>query len=112
MACILELASSDQPVQNTEPDLDETDASNTERSNQYWLGEASFLQPSHSNVSISLAKHKRRSLDAGQIKSITNEKFAHILYYPVVIGALGRTKAVVEVCFNDKRKVPANVITN
>lgn len=51
-------------------------------------------------------------MDPAQIRSITNEKFAHILYYPVVVGALGRTKAVVEVCYNDMRKVPLNVITN
>lgn len=51
-------------------------------------------------------------MDPAQIRSITNEKFMHILYYPVVVGALGRTKAVVEVCYNDMRKVPLNVITN
>ena len=51
-------------------------------------------------------------MDPAQIRSITNEKFMHILYYPVVVGALGRTKAVVEVCYNDMRKVSLNVITN
>ena len=33
MACILELASSDMPSQHVEADCEETDASNTERSN-------------------------------------------------------------------------------
>ena len=60
---------------------------------------------------IAGAGHKRRNLDANQIRSITNEKFKHILYYPVV-GALGKTKAVIEVCYSDAKKVPANVITN
>ena len=58
------------------------------------------------------SSHKRRNLDANQIRSITNEKFVHILYYPIVMGALGKTKAIVEVCYNDARKVPRNVITN
>ena len=58
------------------------------------------------------ANHKRRTLDPNQIRSITNEKFAHIMYYPILVGALGKTKAVIEVCFNDMQKVPKNVITN
>ena len=62
-------------------------------------------------VSVS-ANHKRRTLDPNQIRSITNEKFAHIMYYPILVGALGKTKAVVEVCFNDSSKVPKNIITN
>jgi len=36
----------------------------------------------------------------------------HILYYPVVAGPLGKTRAVVEVCFNSMDKVPRNVLTN
>ena len=59
-----------------------------------------------------LQQHKRRAVDAGQIRSVTNEKFMHILYYPVVAGPLGKTKAVVEVCFNSMDKVPRNVLTN
>ena len=67
---------------------------------------------SQSNVSLLGPSHKRRNLDPNQVRSITNEKFAHILYYPIVCGALGRTKAVVEVCYSDARKVPRNVITS
>lgn len=93
---------------NTEADGDETDASNTDRSLQH--------QHFHGQSTVSMlgggTKHKRRNLDAGQVRSITNEKYAHILYYPVVTGAFGKAKAVVEVCFNDLRKVPKNVITN
>ena len=59
-----------------------------------------------------MQQHKRRAVDAGQIRSVTNEKFVHILYYPVVAGPLGKTKAVVEVCFNSMDKVPRNVLTN
>lgn len=50
-------------------------------------------------------------MDPNQVRSITNEKFSHIFYYPIC-GPLGRVKAVVEVCFNDQRKVPKNVITS
>ena len=50
-------------------------------------------------------------MEPHQVRSITNEKFAHILYYPIC-GALGTTKAIVEVCFDDARKVPRNVVTN
>ena len=59
-----------------------------------------------------LQQHKRRAVDSGMIRSVTNEKFLHILYYPVVTGPLGKTKAVVEVCFNSQEKIPRNVLTN
>lgn len=46
--------------------------------------------------------HRRRNLDSGAVKSVTNETFCHILYYPVLGGPFGNTcKAIVEVCFND-----------
>ena len=75
----------------------------------------SHVLPNNNNtVSVlnSQTDHRRKSVDPNQVRSITNEKFQHILYYPIVSGALKKTKAVIEVCYNDIRKVPKHVITN
>lgn len=118
MACILELASATDPT-NTNAEVadgDETDATMTDRSateNQF-ASNCNMYGQNVSSVSLlnSQTGHKRRSVDPNQVRSITNEKFQHILYYPIVSGALRRTKAVIEVCFNDVRKVPKHVITS
>ncbi|MFO0116821.1 MAG: hypothetical protein ACK521_04155 [bacterium] len=58
-----------------------------------------------------MPSHRKRSINCGRIRSVTNETYKHILYYPVVGGPLGKTKAVIEVSFNSLRQVPKNVLT-
>lgn len=65
----------------------------------------------HESVCTLIPSHRKRALTQGNIKSVTNEAFKHILYYPVVGGPLGKIKAVVEVSFGSLRQVPKNVLT-
>ena len=83
----------------------------TERSESNYSHSVMARQHSTSQLSLIGPNHKRRNVDPNHVRSITNEKFAHILYYPIC-GPLGSTKAIVEVSFNDNRKVPRNVVTN
>lgn len=58
-----------------------------------------------------MPSHRKRSLTGGSIRSVTNEPFKHILYYPVAVGPLGKIKAVIEVSFSSLKQVPKNVLT-
>jgi len=58
-----------------------------------------------------IPSHRKRNINCGKIRSVSNENFKHILYYPVIGGPLNKTKAVVEVCFDSLKQVPKNVLT-
>ena len=66
----------------------------------------------HPSRSMAGHQHQRRSLDSAQIRSITNEKFLHIMYYPIIGGPLSKTKAILEVCYNTQSSVPKNILSN
>jgi hypothetical protein len=59
-----------------------------------------------------LPGHRRRTVDAGLVKSVTNGKFKHIIYYPVLCQSLSAgttTRAILEVSFGNMDQVPKNV---
>lgn len=73
----------------------------------------SRLQMMEQNIQLydRIPGHRKRNFDAGDIKSVTNEGFKHILYYPVMSGPFGKCKAVIEVCFSHIEQVPKKVLT-
>ena len=58
-----------------------------------------------------IPSHRKRNVNSGSIRSVTNQAFQHILYYPVIGGPLCKTKAVIEVSFSNMHQVPRNVLT-
>jgi hypothetical protein len=56
--------------------------------------------------------HRKRTVDAGLVKSVTNGKFKHIIYYPVLCQSFSSgtsTRAILEVSFGNIDQVPKNV---
>lgn len=61
-----------------------------------------------SSVESSARDHKKRQIDENKVCSVSNEAFKHIIYYPVV-DKIGHTRAIIEVCYSNKNKIPTEI---